>query len=253
MGWNDAFDHVRGKWRNTKPSGIFALSYVNKRLAIETLQIIYADNTFAFHTIGCMNVFLRGIGSRRQHVRHIRISDLAYLYTKPSSVLKSLQSLLGLRHFDISHTSIDDCCFSGKPPVTPDRFFEDIKGYLLRWHEANKDAKGSSNVLGVVRITRRCWECETGIHDPKSDTPKYESDATWEELCETSRSPECTHNIIRRGEDEHAIERVAKIRTEFREKLTQALAVSQPKEESFEEILESTFDGDLFCLTPEQA
>lgn len=214
------FDHVQGKWEGEVPSTTFALSRVNKQLAAETLPMYYADSIFEFRSVGCMNVFLRSIGSLRPHLRHIKITGgLAYLYTKPTTVFQSLAPLLGLRHLDIGYGSIVRSRSTQLDNDRLDQFVGDIKGYLASWHDTNKDELGASAVLDFVKLTRTCRKCRAEV-DQKSDAVDL-NNTTLSEFQLRQRGF-CPHK--RRPID---VRRLSGLRRDIRWKLAEALGISE--------------------------
>ena len=168
------FDHASSKWRGLSPSTTFALACTNRQTAKETLPMLYGDNTFEFHTLGCMNIFLRNIGTMRDHVRHIAITGRkAYLFTKPTLAFRDLSLCPALQQFSFDCDSMFDGVGQRRigPQVAPEQFVRDITDFLRAWHESHKDEQGHSNVLDVVKLTRTCSRCVQPYYRPDSRRP----------------------------------------------------------------------------------
>jgi len=167
------FDHTISKWRGLKPPTIFALAHTNRQAAKDTLPMLYGQNTFEFHTLGCMNIFLRGIGAMRNHIRHIAISGRrAYLFTKPTLAFRDLSLCPSLQRLDFDSASLLNKTASEKGPrVSIEQFVQDIRDFLRAWHESHKDEQGHSDVLDVVKVTKTCNWCLKPYYRPKPHRP----------------------------------------------------------------------------------
>lgn len=160
------FDHVTSKWVGLRPSHVFALSRVSKQLAVEILPSFYADTTFEFETVASLNVFVKGIGSLKRHLRYVKLTGtMLYLYSRPVSVFRTIEPLVTLERFSVQYKRSRFAPAPGRGQLLVSEFVYDIKAFLLNWHEARKVANGYSGVLDFVHLTRQCCSCNRAVDD----------------------------------------------------------------------------------------
>lgn len=193
-----------------KEKNALSLLLANKQVLKECLPILYQVNTFACDNTHTLFSFTLDAPAASENVGHISLPRIC-----PWTGSWAFISLLNKQHLKsltINSESILKSRADGG--ATLKGWVRALNDFLVDWHEAHKNAQGSSGVLRLVKFVqfedyRDCEQYDENISDCKHIHPrrgsrhqKYLSDTSWRTFARWRRIPVCTVSLVELGTDE---------------------------------------------------
>lgn len=159
------FDVFTGKSIGMPPSN-HAILRVSKQTLEEAGPIAYGNNTFFFHDMTYLHVFLKGIGDMRQHLHHVKLGPV-YKSSKYVSVFHKLKDAKGLRTLEFNQNIV--CLAEKAYPLSPSKLglVKHCRTLLDTLYKAQKAETRNTDVLDIIKIwfddSSKCYACRPGF------------------------------------------------------------------------------------------
>jgi hypothetical protein len=140
----------------------------SKQILKEAAPVLYGNNSFRFHELGDLRIFLDRIGSMRPYVRHLYINSHGWYRSKAKNAFRLLKDATQLRTLTFNHS---DVCAQGihyylRYITTPERLVDSLYTPFRALQKAHTESGSTINVLDILNLYwKRCVQCEAAKPD----------------------------------------------------------------------------------------